>query len=774
MGCDVLPNCFVLEDYSRQIGIDLVNQELHGYLNPYTYEINRTRLLLLATLTARRLLPRLRRSKTRSNRPASRFQRGRLPDHRQRARAFRADRLASPRALLRVFAARALLSVLSRIHLRDFDLHGDAGLRDRRGAAARLAVAAERSVQQRENREDSGRGGLASAEAAARFRDLLRQFVLDPRSCARALAPRYVLHRRARALHRTLAPAAQPTLRLEVGSGFFWNSRIRPFAKWMVQDVCEAVHFLPFVCDCMKKQLVENSPPSLNLIHDVLARGNESCLKSFEKPIYSFEYGKWLIPKWLGLLFNKTQKMLFLSLTYWRDIQARLLDESCEFVLPLDCFVRIVFNAPAVPWSRVLRARSPAVQASAEVLKELVKRVLEIKDGKMAVYAMIVEESVRRSMHCEVTTCQWNLSDSFRVDQVDLGRRSEEIVHENELFACDSQEGLLQRLLNHGTFKLVHSNLSNDEGYLYYNPSSLPYNATTPLRNSIPYLPIEVDAKGVRISNVIPAKYVNRHIREYVERVNASRTPQDVEEMQQIKSSLQLPTIAKNLMMLGSVLEDDMISLSSDDETVLDDELKQIAVDLASEEYQPHYPPRTLREIYSLPHKNRGDLKDGLSMSVKELNEVLGVVQSSELTQDDLDALLTESSTAEMNDMEFLDAIGWTSKADDLEKVFAVDDCYQVVAEERAQERAQETTLESYAKLMESRGGGEKGEMEMNGFGQGNGGRGGKGGRQGRRYGPRGSNSGGGGSSNSNGNSNNGGNSGSGSGNRNMNMNPRG
>ena len=43
-------------------------------------------------------------------------------------------------------------------------------------------------------------------------------------------------------------------------------------------------------------------------------------------------------------------------------------------------------------------ARSPAVLASAEVLKELVKRVLEIKDGKMAVYAMIVEESVRRSM----------------------------------------------------------------------------------------------------------------------------------------------------------------------------------------------------------------------------------------------------------------------------------------------------------------------------------------------------------------------------------------
>ena len=42
------------------------------------------------------------------------------------------------------------------------------------------------------------------------------------------------------------------------------------------------------------------------------------------------------------------------------------------------------------------------------------------------------------------------------MDQVDFGKRSDEVVHENELFGCDSQEGLLQRLLNHGTFKLIH------------------------------------------------------------------------------------------------------------------------------------------------------------------------------------------------------------------------------------------------------------------------------------------------------------------------------
>ena len=42
------------------------------------------------------------------------------------------------------------------------------------------------------------------------------------------------------------------------------------------------------------------------------------------------------------------------------------------------------------------------------------------------------------------------------MDELRFGKGSEEIVHENELFACDSQEGLLQRLSNHGSFKLIH------------------------------------------------------------------------------------------------------------------------------------------------------------------------------------------------------------------------------------------------------------------------------------------------------------------------------
>ena len=38
---DTLPSMFLLTDYSRQIGVDLQNNVIHGYLNPYAYEVNR-------------------------------------------------------------------------------------------------------------------------------------------------------------------------------------------------------------------------------------------------------------------------------------------------------------------------------------------------------------------------------------------------------------------------------------------------------------------------------------------------------------------------------------------------------------------------------------------------------------------------------------------------------------------------------------------------------------------------------------------------------------
>ena len=109
----------------------------------------------------------------------------------------------------------------------------------------------------------------------------------------------------------------------------------------------------------------------------------------------------------MGLLFSKEQKMLFLSLTYWRDVMARLygwqklfsnrFDESTEFVLPIDCLVSIVFSIPTVPWDLLMRSQSSFVQSKIAVLQELVNSVLNVKNGKMAAYAKIVEELIQKT-----------------------------------------------------------------------------------------------------------------------------------------------------------------------------------------------------------------------------------------------------------------------------------------------------------------------------------------------------------------------------------------
>ena len=40
---------------------------------------------------------------------------------------------------------------------------------------------------------------------------------------------------------------------------------------------------------------------------------------------------------------------------------------------------------------------------------------------------------------------------------------------------------------------------NKEEGYLYYNPNSLPYNPTAPLRNTVPYIPIDITDDHIQL-----------------------------------------------------------------------------------------------------------------------------------------------------------------------------------------------------------------------------------------------------------------------------------
>lgn len=58
-----------------------------------------------------------------------------------------------------------------------------------------------------------------------------------------------------------------------------------------------------------------------------------------------------------------------------------------------------------------------------------------------------------------MTSCQEFLSDSYVVDDVSFGKKPENVVHENEVLPSDNPESVLQRLINHGSFKHIHCGL---------------------------------------------------------------------------------------------------------------------------------------------------------------------------------------------------------------------------------------------------------------------------------------------------------------------------
>lgn len=149
-------------------------------------------------------------------------------------------------------------------------------------------------------------------------------------------------------------------------------------------------------------------------IHDVLARGNESSLQTYEKPIYSYEIGSWLIPQWGSPSFHhqtrpaplrRPEKRLPFALLLARYSRQTVFpavlltpseDESPEAILPLDAIARIVYDMPQNSIPAVMAHRSPQQMAKIPLISELWNRVQEVKSGKMAVFAVLVEEAARK------------------------------------------------------------------------------------------------------------------------------------------------------------------------------------------------------------------------------------------------------------------------------------------------------------------------------------------------------------------------------------------
>ncbi|CAL4111705.1 unnamed protein product, partial [Meganyctiphanes norvegica] len=109
--------------------------------------------------------------------------------------------------------------------------------------------------------------------------------------------------------------------------------RIRPLPQDFISYARQDSHYLLFIYDLMRNELIKKGNNLNNLINAVYCRSTDICMKRYEKPIVTPESHLDLYRRSRKFL-NSRQMYALQQLYLWRDKIAREQDESVEYVLP--------------------------------------------------------------------------------------------------------------------------------------------------------------------------------------------------------------------------------------------------------------------------------------------------------------------------------------------------------------------------------------------------------------------------------------------------------
>ncbi|KAG8179896.1 hypothetical protein JTE90_017428 [Oedothorax gibbosus] len=121
--------------------------------------------------------------------------------------------------------------------------------------------------------------------------------------------------------------------------------RVRPLPAEMIKYAREDTHYLLYVYDCMKNDLIAAGNDIKNLLISTFERSKVICAKRYQKPLYT--------PDQYLDLYKRSRKVLSAKQLYclrelhaWRDTTARENDESINFVLPNHMLMQIAEALP--------------------------------------------------------------------------------------------------------------------------------------------------------------------------------------------------------------------------------------------------------------------------------------------------------------------------------------------------------------------------------------------------------------------------------------------
>lgn len=160
--------------------------------------------------------------------------------------------------------------------------------------------------------------------------------------------------------------------------------RVRPLGKELFEYARADTHFLLYVYDNMRNELVEKSNfsnPEQNKVQDVLQKSKEVALKRYENPIYDIQLGSGSTG-WHKLVmrtpvqFSTQQFSVFRAVHQWRDNLSRKEDESPLFIMPNHAVFSIARAVPAdkAALFNAIQHVSHIIRGKADELVEVIQK----------------------------------------------------------------------------------------------------------------------------------------------------------------------------------------------------------------------------------------------------------------------------------------------------------------------------------------------------------------------------------------------------------------
>nr|POE64875.1 exosome complex exonuclease rrp6 [Quercus suber] len=168
--------------------------------------------------------------------------------------------------------------------------------------------------------------------------------------------------------------------------------RIRPLPQELFDYARSDTHYLLYIFDCMRNELIQKSDFSIpdhenDKIWDVLRRSNETALQRYEHPVYDTQFGQgpsgwYKMFSRTSLSLSKEEFSVLRAIHRWRDETAREQDDSVHYIMANH---QIIALARAMPTSRtdLFSALSPCSVTVRLRADELVTVIAKAKaEGK--------------------------------------------------------------------------------------------------------------------------------------------------------------------------------------------------------------------------------------------------------------------------------------------------------------------------------------------------------------------------------------------------------